>query len=74
MARVTVEDALKVIPNKFELIHRAAKRAYQLSRGAKPMVDGGDDNIIVLALREIAAGHTEFDEEEKETNSEADQN
>lgn len=63
MARVTIEDALKVIPNKFELIHRAAKRAHQLADGATPKVTAGDDNVIVLALREIAAGHTNFDEE-----------
>ncbi len=55
MARVTVEDCLKKIPNQFELAVLGAKRAHQLIKGARPLVDS-DNREIVLALREIAAG------------------
>ncbi len=55
MARVTVEDCLKKIPNQFELAVLGAKRAHQLIKGAKPLVES-DNRDIVLALREIAAG------------------
>ncbi len=56
MARVTVEDCLEKIPNRFELIHIAAKRVKQMAKGAKPLVDGFQNNPAVLALREIAGG------------------
>jgi len=55
MARITVEDCLKKIPNHFELAVLGAKRAHQLVRGAQPLVKS-DNREIVLALREIAAG------------------
>ena len=55
MARVTVEDCLKKVPNQFELAVLGAKRAHQLIRGARPLVES-DNREIVLALREIAAG------------------
>jgi len=55
MARITVEDCLKNIPNKFELVLLAAKRARQLIKGARPLLNS-DDREVVLALREIAAG------------------
>jgi len=55
VARVTVEDCLKKVTNQFELAVLGAKRAHQLIKGAKPLVES--DNLpIVLALREIAAG------------------
>jgi DNA-directed RNA polymerase subunit omega len=56
MARVTVDDCLKHIANRFELTLAATYRARQLSMGASPQVDGGKDNPTVLALREIASG------------------
>ena len=56
MARVTVEDCLKNIPNRFDLILVASKRARQIARGAEPMVERENDKPTVLALREIAAG------------------
>ncbi|MDN5924585.1 MAG: DNA-directed RNA polymerase subunit omega [Xanthomonadales bacterium] len=56
MARITVEDCLKVVDNRFELVMMATKRARQLANGAEPMVEPGDDKPTVLALREIA-GH-----------------
>ncbi len=55
MARVTVEDCLQKIPNQFELAILGAKRADQLIKGARPLVES-DNREIVLALREIAAG------------------
>lgn len=55
MARITVEDCLEKVANRFELVILAAKRAKQLFKGAKPLVDS-DNREIVVALREIAAG------------------
>ncbi len=55
MARVTVEDCLKKVPNQFELAVLGAKRAHQLIKGARPLVES-DNRDIVVALREIAAG------------------
>jgi len=57
MARVTVEDCLRKIPNRFELVVIATKRARQLSIGnAEALVPLENDKPTVLALREIAAG------------------
>ena len=55
MARVTVEDCLKKMPNQFELVLLAAKRAQQLIKGARPLVKS-DNREVVLALRENEAG------------------
>jgi DNA-directed RNA polymerase subunit omega len=57
MARITVEDCLKVVDNRFELVMMAAKRARQLANGVEPQIDNADaqDKPTVLALREIAA-------------------
>lgn len=61
MARVTVEDCLDVIPNRFLLAMVAAKRAKQLYKGAEPLIENKSGNKkIVLALREIAANKVEF--------------
>lgn len=54
MARITVEDCLKNIDNRFELVLTATKRARQISHGAEPMVDVENDKPTVIALREIA--------------------
>jgi len=54
MARLTVEDCLEHVDNRFELVLVAAKRARQLSMGAEPLVDLENDKPTVLALREIA--------------------
>lgn len=56
MARITVEDCLQHIPNRFELVLAATKRARQLARGGLPLVETENDKPTVLALREIAAG------------------
>jgi len=57
MARITVEDCLAVVDNRFELVLMASKRARQLAKGADPTLDNSenDDKPTVLALREIAA-------------------
>lgn len=57
MARITVEDCLEVVDNRFELVMMAAKRARQLANGVEPRLDNSDanDKPTVLALREIAA-------------------
>ncbi len=63
MARVTVEDCLKVVDNRFELVLVAAKRARQLMRGsADSKVPWDNDKSTVVALREIAAGYKDFTE------------
>ena len=64
MARVTVEDCLRNVKNRFELVMIAAKRARQLMRGKEPLVDWDNDKPTVVALREIAAGYTDFDHNE----------
>ena len=57
MARITVDDCIKLIPNRFELTLAATTRARQLALGSAPYVDAGKDKPTVIALREIAAGH-----------------
>ena len=62
MARITVEDCLKQIPNRYEMVKLAAKRVKQLAvDGREPTVDPEDDKPTVIALREIAAGLVTFD-------------
>jgi DNA-directed RNA polymerase subunit omega len=64
MARLTVEDCLDRIGNRFELVLLASKRARQLAMGAAPLVPIDNDKPTVLALREIATGkitHANFD-------------
>ncbi len=57
MARVTVEDCLENVSNRFELVMVASKRARQIATGGKdPMVDEESDKPTVIALREIAEG------------------
>jgi DNA-directed RNA polymerase subunit omega len=54
MARITVEDCLEVVDNRFELVLMATKRARQLAKGATAAVSDENDKPTVLALREIA--------------------
>jgi DNA-directed RNA polymerase subunit omega len=56
MARITVDDCMKHINNRFELALAATARARQIANGATPQVDPGRDKPTVIALREIAAG------------------
>ena len=55
MARVTVEDCLEKIPSRFELVLLAARRAKQLLKGSRPLVETSNKEVV-SALREIAAG------------------
>ncbi|NND69358.1 MAG: DNA-directed RNA polymerase subunit omega [Halioglobus sp.] len=72
MARITVEDCLDHVDNRFELVMKASKRARQLATGGKePMVKEESDKATVIALREIAEGlvtesvlQNHFEEEE----------
>ena len=62
MARITVEDCLKVVPNRFLLAMVAAKRTKQLYKGAQPLIENKSNNRkVVHALREIAAGQVDFE-------------
>jgi DNA-directed RNA polymerase subunit omega len=58
MARITIDDCLEQIPNRFQLTLVAALRSRQLSNGAEPLIDveGSNDKPSVIALREIAEG------------------
>ncbi len=56
MARITVEDCLENIDNRFELVLTATKRARQIGPGAEPLVEEENDKPTVIALREIADG------------------
>ena len=53
MARITVEDCLEQVPNRFELVLLSARRAKQLLKGARPLVES-DNKEVVTALREVA--------------------
>ncbi len=56
MARVTVDDCMKRIPNRFQMTLVATYRARQLANGATPLVDAEKDKPTVIALREVALG------------------
>ncbi|NIR18018.1 MAG: DNA-directed RNA polymerase subunit omega [Desulfobacterales bacterium] len=56
MARITVEDCLQKVNNRFALIHMAAKRVRQLRKGAEAMVVAKNRDVVI-SLREIAAGN-----------------
>jgi DNA-directed RNA polymerase subunit omega len=77
MARVTVEDCLDKVDNRFQLVLIATKRARQLANGVQPLVPWENDKPTIVALREIAAGlvgpaildetvHSVFEEEDEE--------
>ena len=57
MARITVDDCLKRIPNRFEMTLAATIRARQISIGSPPMVESARDKPTVIALRELAQGN-----------------
>jgi len=60
MARITVEDCLDKVDNRFELVHLAAMRTKQLRRGSALLVGTTENKDIVRSLREIAAGKVNF--------------
>lgn len=59
MARITVEDCLEKIPNRFALVILAGKRTRMLLKGADPKVES-NNKLPVIALREVAAGYVRF--------------
>ena len=56
MARITIEDCIEQVPNRFHLVQMTAIRAKQLKKGATPLVQAEENKAVVTALREIAAG------------------
>ncbi len=56
MARVTIEDCLKNVDNRFTLVHLAAKRIRQVREGSDLLVKSSNNEDVVTVLREIAAG------------------
>ena len=64
MARITVEDCLNNVNNRFTLIHMVAKRVRQLRKGAEPTI-ASKNRDIVMSLREIAAGNINILTEEE---------
>ena len=61
MARITIEDCMVEEGNRFRLVLMSAIRAKQLMRGARPLVKAEENKSVVVALREVAAGHIEKD-------------
>ena len=62
MARITIEDCLDKVPNRFALVMLAAKRARQLREGEGPSIEAKRNKECVTALREAAHGHLRFTE------------
>jgi len=63
MARVTVEDCLEKVNNRFALVILVAKRAKQLLKGVQPVLPMKNNKYIVTSLREVAAGKVYYDQE-----------
>ncbi len=61
MARITVEDCVANVPNRFHLVQMASIRCKQLKKGARSLVDAEENKEVVVALREIAAGYIKPD-------------
>ena len=70
MARVTVEDCLEKVDNRFELVHLVSKRAKQLLKGAAPTVSTKNNKYIVNSLREVANGTVSFNKGQFEEDTE----
>ncbi|MBK7862229.1 MAG: DNA-directed RNA polymerase subunit omega [Archangiaceae bacterium] len=66
MARITVEDCIDFVDNRFALVVLAGKRARQLMAGARPITETSKNKPTVLALREIATGKIRFDRSVRE--------
>ena len=56
MARITIEDCMEHVPNRFHLVRMASIRAKQLKKGALPLLTSEENKVVVMSLREIAAG------------------
>lgn len=61
MARITVEDCIQRVPNRFHLVQMAAIRAKQIKRGSQSLMSTAENKEVVTALREIAAGFIQPD-------------
>ncbi len=72
MARITVEDCLKKVSNRFIIVQMANSRIKQLVKGSRPLVNTPDNKIVVVALREIAAGKVMLDDRTKHRLNEED--
>ncbi|MCK4390701.1 MAG: DNA-directed RNA polymerase subunit omega [Desulfobacterales bacterium] len=70
MARVTAEDCLMRVPNRYLLVHVTAKRVRQMREGAQYLVHSPKNEEIVIALREIAAGKIHIEEKQSEDTDE----
>ena len=66
MARITIEDCLKKIPNRFLLVNVVAKRVRQIREGSEYLVSSPKNEDIVVSLRETAAGKIVLKEEQEE--------
>ena len=64
MARITIEDCTQRIPNHFTLVLMTSIRTKQLKRGSRPKLSPGENKAVVTALREIASGIVQADEEQ----------
>jgi DNA-directed RNA polymerase subunit omega len=72
LARITIEDCLKKVTNRFQLVHMAAKRVRQIREGSEYLVNSPKNEDIVVALREIAADKVRIKEmEEAEVEADA---
>ena len=74
MARVTVEDCLEKVDNRFALVHLVSKRAKQLLKGSQPVISKVKNKFVVTALREVADGAVRFDSDEVNQGAERDLN
>ena len=64
MARITIEDCLKRVPNRYQLVNITANRVRQIREGSEYLVSSPKNEDIVVALREIAAGKIGIEKEE----------
>jgi|TARA_B100000315_G_scaffold260932_1_gene327690 DNA-directed RNA polymerase subunit omega len=69
LARITIEDCLKRVPNRFLLVHMATKRVRQIREGSEYLVSSSKNEDIVVSLREIAAGKVFIKQEDNKTDS-----
>jgi len=65
MARITIEDCIEKVSNRFELVRMASIRSKQLKKGAKALVENEQNKAIVISLREIASGLVTPDDPEE---------
>ena len=67
MARITIEDCMEQVPNRFHLVRMASIRAKQLKKGARPLLVAEENKEVVTSLREIAAGLVKPGDAEEES-------